>query len=67
MITIANVRACERLIDGSDTAAHGDRQRLQLDSVLADIRKRHPLPATEEERVRLADHSDLYGPDGLPR
>lgn len=43
------------------------RRRLQLDRVLADIHKRHPLPATEAERARLADHSDLYGPDGLPR
>ena len=68
-ITVAEAVAvaCERLLDESDAAARGKRRRLQLDRVLADIRKRHPLLGTEAERARLADHSDLYGPDGLPR
>jgi hypothetical protein len=43
------------------------QRRRGLDRVLAEIRKRHPLPASEAERAHLADHSDLYGPDGLPR
>lgn len=67
MIPIANVGACERLLDEVDTAARGKRRRLQLDRVLADIHKRHLLPAAEEERARLADHGNLDGPDGLPR
>jgi len=64
MIIFANFRAvsvCWMKV------VRGKWRRLQLDRVLANIRKRHPLPATEAERVRLADHSDLYGPDGLPR
>ena len=36
-------------------------------SVLAETRKRYPLKGTPEERAKLADHSYLYGPDGLPR
>ena len=59
--------ACERLLDENDAAARGKRRRRQLDRVLADIWRRHKLPETEAERARLADHSDLYGPDGLPR
>lgn len=59
--------ACERLLDENDQAARAKRRRAQLDRVLAEIRKRHPLEGTPEERARLADHSDLYGPDGLPR
>ena len=59
--------ACERLLDENDQAARAKRRRAQLDRVLAEIRKRHPLKGTPEERARLADHSDLYGPDGLPR
>ena len=58
--------ACERLLDEKDQAARGKRRRAQLDRVLAEIRERHPLKGTPEERTRLADHSDLYGPDGLP-
>lgn len=58
--------ACERLLDEGDAATRGKRRRRQLDQVLDEIHKRHPLPATEEERGRLADHSFLYGPDGLP-
>ena len=82
MITIANSRAekylnttiseavavaCERVLHEQDEAARGKRRRQQLDRVLADIRKRHKLTGTPEERARLADHRDLYGPDGLPR
>ena len=59
--------ACERLLDENDQAARAKRRRAQLDRVLAEIRKRHPLKGTPEERARLADHRDLYGPDGLPR
>ena len=59
--------ACERLLDENDQAARAKRRRAQLDRVLDEIRKRHPLKGTPEERARLADHSDLYGPDGLPR
>jgi hypothetical protein len=59
--------ACERALHEQDEAARGKRRRQQLDRVLADIWKRHKLPASEAERGRLADHSDLYGPDGLPR
>jgi hypothetical protein len=59
--------ACERLLDENDQTARGKRRRAQLDRVLAEIRKRHPLKGTAEERARQADHSDLYGPDGLPR
>ena len=59
--------ACERLLDENDQAARAKRRRAQLDRVLTEIRKRHPLKGTPEERARLADHSDLYGPDGLPR
>lgn len=59
--------ACERVLDETDEAQRGKRRRQQLDRVLADIRKRHKLKGTPEERARLADHRDLYGPDGLPR
>lgn len=59
--------ACERLLDEGNAAAQGKRRRQQLDRVLADIRKRYKLTGTPAERARLADHSDLYGPDGLPR
>ena len=59
--------ACERLLDENDAAARGKRRRRQLDRVLADIWQHHKLPETEAERARLADHGDLYGPDGLPR
>ena len=58
--------ACERLLHEGDAAARGKRRRRQLDRVLDEIHRRHPLPETEEERARLADHSFLYGPDGLP-
>lgn len=59
--------ACERVLHEHDEAVRGKRRRQQLDRVLADIWKRHKLPASEAERARLADHSDLYGSDGLPR
>ena len=39
----------------------------ELDRVLAEIHEQHPLLADPEERARLADHSYLYGPDGLPK
>jgi hypothetical protein len=59
--------ACERILHEQDDATRGKRRRQQLDRVLADIWKRHKLPASEAERARLAGHGDLYGPDGLPR
>jgi hypothetical protein len=59
--------ACERLLDESDQAMQGRRRRAQIDRVLAEIWKRHKRPQSETERARLADHRDLYGPDGLPR
>ena len=59
--------ACERLLHEQDAALRGKRRRAQLDRVLAEIWKRHKLPPSEAERARLADHSYLYGPDGLPR
>ena len=59
--------ACERLLDEGDAAARARRRRRQLDRVLAEVWDRYRLPETEAERARLADHSDLYGPDGLPR
>jgi hypothetical protein len=59
--------ACEKLLDEKEAAARAKRKRAQLDRVLAEIRETHPLTGTPEERARLADHSDLYGPDGLPR
>jgi hypothetical protein len=58
--------ACERLADEKDQAARRRRRTAELDRVLAEIWERHELPATAEERARLADHRDLYGPDGLP-
>lgn len=59
--------ACEKLLDEKAAAARAKRKRAQLGRVLAEIRETHPLTGTPEERARLADHSDLYGPDGLPR
>ncbi len=58
--------ACEKLLDEQDAAAQGKRKRAQLNRVLDEIWKTHPLQGTPEERARLADHSYLYGPDGLP-
>lgn len=59
--------ACERLLSEEDKVARNRRRRQQLDKVLTEIWKRHKLPSDEAERARLADHSTLYGPDGLPR
>ena len=59
--------ACERLLNDEDRALDAKRRRAQLDRVLAETRKRYPLKGTPEERARLADHSYLYGPDGLPK
>ncbi len=59
--------ACERLLSDEDKAASAKRRRAQLDRVLAETRKRYPLKGTPEERARQADHSYLYGPDGLPK
>jgi hypothetical protein len=59
--------ACERLLDENEQAAQAKRRRAQLDRVLTEIWKRHKRPQSEAERAKLADHRDLYGPDGLPR
>jgi hypothetical protein len=59
--------ACEKLLGEHDAAAQGKRRRAQLGRVLAEIRKTHPLKGTAEEHARLADHSYLYGPEGLPK
>jgi len=59
--------ACEKLLDEREAVALAKRKRAQLDRVLSETRKRYPLHGTPEERARLADHSDLYGDDGLPR
>jgi hypothetical protein len=59
--------ACEKLLDEQDAAAQGKRKRAQLGRVLEEIWKANPLKGTPEERARLADHSYLYGPDGLPK
>lgn len=59
--------ACERLLDEKDRVAQARRRRTRLDRVLDEIWKNHKRPDSEAERARLADHSDLYGPDGLPR
>ncbi|MBS0221345.1 MAG: type II toxin-antitoxin system VapB family antitoxin [Proteobacteria bacterium] len=59
--------ACERLLEESGQAEQAKRRRAQLDRVLAEIWKQHERPQSEAERARLADHRDLYGPDGLPR
>jgi hypothetical protein len=66
-ITEAVAVACERLLHEQDTAALGKRRREQIDRMRAEIRRRGLLKGTPEERSRQADHSDLYGPDGLPR
>ena len=66
-ISEAVAAACEKLLDEKEVAARAKRKRAQLARVLAEIRKTHPLTGTPEERARLADHGDLYGPDGLPR
>jgi hypothetical protein len=57
--------ACERLLHAQDYAA-SSRLGASLDRVLADIRGATSC-GDAAERARLADHSDLYGPDGLPR
>ena len=59
--------ACERMLAEQDAAARAKRRRADLDRVLDEIHKRQPLEGTPEERARLADHSYLYGPDGLPK
>jgi len=66
-ISDAVAQACERALLEQDAAARGQRERRQLDGVLAAIWRRHKLPRTEVERAQLAEHGDLYGPDGLPR
>jgi hypothetical protein len=70
MKSIANSRAekaTQRPLDENEQAAQAKGRRAQLDRVLAAIWKRRRRPQSEAERARLADHRDLYGPDGLPR
>jgi len=59
--------ACEKLLDEKKAAASAKRRRANLDRVLAEIRKTHPLTGTPEERAKLADHSYLYDEYGLPK
>jgi hypothetical protein len=66
-ITEAVAVACERLLGEQNAADLGKRRREQIDRIRADVRRRGLLKGTPEERSRLADHRDLYGPDGLPR
>ncbi len=68
-ITDAVAVACERLLDEQEaaTAILGKRRGENIDRMWAELRRRGMLKGTPEERARLADHRDLYGPDGLPR
>ncbi len=59
--------ACERLLGEQDAATLGKRRGENIDRMRADIRRRGLLKGTPEERAKLADHSYLYGPDGLPK
>jgi hypothetical protein len=59
--------ACERLLGEQDKATLGKRRGESIDRMRAEIRRRGLLKGTPEERARLADHSYLYGPDGLPK
>jgi hypothetical protein len=59
--------ACEKLLDEADAATRGKDRLVDIERMLTETRKRYPLQGTPEERAKLADHSDLYGPDGLPR
>jgi hypothetical protein len=59
--------ACEKLLDERGAATRGKGRLAEIERVLAKTRKRYPLKGTPEERAKLADHSDLYGPDGSPR
>ena len=66
-ITEAVAVACERLLDEQDAATQGKRRGESIDRMRAEIRRRGVLKGTPEERAKLADHSYLYGPDGLPK
>lgn len=66
-ITDAVAVACERLLNEQDAANLRKRRGENIDRMWADLQKRGMLKGTPEERARLADHRDLYGPDGLPR
>ena len=56
------------MVNIPDAGAEEARERRpRLDDVLAEIWRQHELPASPEERSRLANHDDLYGDDGLPR
>jgi hypothetical protein len=66
-ISEAVALACEKLLHEKVAAGRGKNRLAEIDRVLAETRKRYPLKGTPQERARLADHSDLYGPDGLPR
>ena len=59
--------ACERLLGEQDAAKLGKRRAENIDRMWAENKRRGLLKGTPEERARLADHSDLYGPDGLPK
>jgi hypothetical protein len=59
--------ACERLLGEQDKVELGKRRGENIDRMRAENERRGLLKGTAEERARLADHRDLYGPDGLPR
>lgn len=59
--------ACERLLNEQDKATLGKRRGENIERMWAENRRRGLLKGTSEERARLADHSYLYGPDGLPK
>ena len=59
--------ACEQALAERDAMARRRHQRSQLDRVLDEIWKQHPLPESAAERSRLACHDDLYDEYGLPK
>lgn len=59
--------ACERLLGEQDKATLGKRRGENIERMWAENRRRGLLKGTPEERAKLADHSYLYGPDGLPK
>ncbi len=59
--------ACERLLGEQDEATLGKRRAENIDRMWAENERRGLLKGTPEERATLADHSHLYGPDGLPK
>ena len=59
--------ACERALAEGDALTRRKRRLSELDRVLDEIWKEHPLPESAAERSRLACHDDLYDEYGLPK